>query len=665
MKKIKLLLLAAALLCAAFSCEKAEAPKSSMEPTKESDLVPLILTTSDDTKTSLQLDGSIYWSDNDAISVIDNGILGGSENIHTFSISNIRGTAATFSGDVRSTTSAICAVYPSSLVVSGNVGGTSGTRDNREISVLVPNEQISKQGSFSENLNISVAKADLGLGNVTGGTTLPSTTNITFRNVCALLNFTIPAQLPDYWVEGDKIKSVTISSSVDIAGQMTIDYSGDVPVLDGEVSGSDKITMTGDFALGKTYWFVVAPVELNGISITVETEKGKVYRRSRSGKVQLNQGKYRSLGTLNFDSMRPITLSAEHTYGETEILTGTKLTLALPHTDVTAINLTVKHKTKGAVRTFTDASKIKNGVIVSDNTDASWPYLPVGTYTVSGFYTSAVDGTIEILNSEFSFDEAPKFNVGSYNAYTSWTLFKNGKVDEANSSNGLSIYFSISESSVTISDKILNNNNYNNLISVSFAKSSGEVASGVFNAGLSSVLVAPTSGAYSTPTYHFDEVKKDFAATTCSVTGIPHIAIPPTKSLGWSAPSSTDVVAWQSDKVTLTGAVSEPVIQSPKLYLPETAKVYLYVKADLYSFAAAWQKSIANMVVRSSGAELIKESGEVDYNKWTGVGFKTLTKEPTYTGTGLPTGEFNIEIVNTNRAATTVTVKDFQLKYSK
>ena len=71
------------------------------------------------------------------------------------------------------------------------------------------------------------------------------------------------------------------------------------------------------------------------------------------------------------------------------------------------------------------------------------------------------------------------------------------------------------------------------------------------------------------------------------------------------------------------------------------------------------------MVVRSSGAELIKESGEVDYNKWTGVGFKTLTKEPTYTGTGLPTGEFNIEIVNTNRAATTVTVKDFQLKYSK
>ena len=105
--------------------------------------------------------------------------------------------------------------------------------------------------------------------------------------------------------------------------------------------------MTGDFALGKTYWFVVAPVELNGISITVETEKGKVYRRSRSGKVQLNQGKYRSLGTLNFDSMRPITLSAEHTYGETEILTGTKLTLALPHTDVTAINLTVKHKTKG------------------------------------------------------------------------------------------------------------------------------------------------------------------------------------------------------------------------------------------------------------------------------------------------------------------------------
>ena len=49
MKKIKLLLLAAALLCAAFSCEKAEAPKSSMEP----EMVSLILSTEKSTKTHI------------------------------------------------------------------------------------------------------------------------------------------------------------------------------------------------------------------------------------------------------------------------------------------------------------------------------------------------------------------------------------------------------------------------------------------------------------------------------------------------------------------------------------------------------------------------------------------------------------------------------------
>ena len=120
---------AASLFFAALSCEKESLPQS----TPESDLVPLVLTTGDDTKTSLQTDGSIHWSVGDAIQVIDNGILGGTTNNHTFSISNIKGSSATFSGDVRYSTTQICAVYPAGLVVSGDVGGTFGTGSNRDI----------------------------------------------------------------------------------------------------------------------------------------------------------------------------------------------------------------------------------------------------------------------------------------------------------------------------------------------------------------------------------------------------------------------------------------------------------------------------------------------------------------------------------------------------
>ena len=228
---------AASLFFAALSCEKESLPQS----TPESDLVPLVLTTGDDTKTSLQTDGSIHWSVGDAIQVIDNGILGGTTNNHTFSISNIKGSSATFSGDVRYSTTQICAVYPAGLVVSGDVGGTFGTGSNRDITVRIPSEQTAKIGTFNDNLNISVAKTSV---EFVSGNTLPSTTSITFKNVCALLSFTMPSTLPG------TITSVTISSSVAIAGNMNIDYSGDTPKVQSLSNPAKQITMVGDFGRG-------------------------------------------------------------------------------------------------------------------------------------------------------------------------------------------------------------------------------------------------------------------------------------------------------------------------------------------------------------------------------------------------------------------------------
>lgn len=459
MKNIKYIF-AALVYLAALSCQKESLPQSTPETGSEENLVPLVLSTGVDTKTSLQTDGSIYWSEGDQISVIDNGIAGGDTKIHEFSISNIKGSSATFSGNVRKSTTQICAVYPSSLLVSGQVASQyTGLGSNRDITVRIPSEQTAKPGTFNDNLNISVAKASVSYVN---GSELPSTTSIKFKNVCALLSFTMPASLPG------TIEEVTISSSVNIAGKMDIDYSGDTPMFDGLSEAVTHVSMVGDFAANQTYYFVLAPVELDGISINVTDSEGNVYRKSKAGEIQLNQGTYRSLGTLNFDKMQAITISPEHTYGESDVLTGTKLTVALPHADITDVDLIVKNAAGAEVRKITDASSFTNGVIANVKTDPTdWPYLPKGEYTLSGSYTSLVKGNIDVLDNKFTVSETPRPRTVTYcYPYTSYT-------EKKNTLDGSTIYFRFK---VDVSEEILTNANYTGLFKSNLNESPASAA---------------------------------------------------------------------------------------------------------------------------------------------------------------------------------------------
>ena len=510
MKNIKLII-AALISFAALSCEKESLPQS----TPESDLVPLVLTAGDDTKTSLQTDGSIHWSDGDQISVIDNGILERDEkNIHSFSISNIRGSKATFSGYVRNSTTAICAVYPADLVVSGNVGGALGYESNRDITVRIPSEQTAKVGTFNDNLNISVAKTSV---SYVSGNALPSTTSITFKNVCALLSFTMPSTFPG------EITSVTIASSVAIAGDMNIDYSGDTPKVKSLSNPVKQITMVGNFEPGKTYWFVLAPVTLKGISIDVETESG-VYTKANSSEITLTQGKYRSLGTLNFDKMKPITVSSEHEYGNNTLL-GTNLSVNLPYSDISAINLTVKLGDK-VVRTITDTKDVVNGV-AKTNYDAAgnWPYLPCGDYNISGSYTTEF-GNVNVDYS-FSISEGPeKLNITSVNAYTSYTKYLESGADAANKCDGTSIYLNQISG---ISGDILKQSHYSPYLKAKF--DSGSEIQAFFESAGEYRFSMYAYRQYNNVLLIFDGVKSssDVSLSECHVTGLPYTLKPASK----------------------------------------------------------------------------------------------------------------------------------------
>lgn len=515
MKNIKLII-AALISFAALSCEKESLPQS----TPESNLVPLVLTTGDDTKTSLQTDGSIYWSAGDQISVIDNGIADrGEPNIHSFSISNIRGSKATFSGNVRESTTQICAVYPAGLVVSGDVGGTLGIGSNRDITVRIPSEQTAKAGTFNDNLNISVAKTSV---SIVSGNALPSTTSITFKNVCALLSFTMPSTLPG------TITSVAISSSVAIAGNMNIDYSGDTPTVESLSNPAKQITMVGDFAAGKTYWFVLPPVTLDGISIIVHDSEENVYIKSRPGKIQLNQGTYRSLGTLNFDKMRPITVSSEHTYEESEMLTGTQLNMSLPE-DLTAVSLSVKNSAGNEVRKIDDLSRYSNGVIINTKTkDTDWPYLPKGDYTVSGSYTSSAGGVIEIFDYPFKISETPSARtITHFEPYTSYT-------NRSNSLDGSTIYIKFK---VNVSDDILTNSAYTSLFKSDLngsATSAVSLGSGVLESTLANQAWKAHTITSVKCSFDGSSVNDYNINSTVHVTGIPYTLSPSKEDSGWT-----------------------------------------------------------------------------------------------------------------------------------
>jgi hypothetical protein len=235
--------------------------------------------------------------------------------------------------------------------------------------------------------------------------------------------------------------------------------------------------LVGNFEAGKTYWFVLAPVTLNGISITVHDSEENIYVKSRSGQIQLNQGTYRSLGTLNFDKMRPITVSSEHTYGESEMLTGTKLNMSLPQ-DLTTVSLSVKNSDGNEVRKIDDLSSYSNGVIINKKTkDTDWLYLPEGDYTVSGSYTSSAGGVIEIFDYPFKISKPSARTITYFEPYTSYTNRDNGL-------DGSTIYIKFK---VNVSDEILKNPAYTSLFKFELngsATSTVSLGSGVLESTL-------------------------------------------------------------------------------------------------------------------------------------------------------------------------------------
>lgn len=476
--KINRIIIAAMAAAAAVSCQK----EASFESGNQK-LEPMTISTEVQTKTSLN-GSEIHWTSDDVIAVFDNT---GVKN--EFTLTMAEGSAADFTGNVTAGTTQIYAVYPYELAKSA---------EGAVLNVTLPADQTSKAGSFAEEHNISVAKAEKtpGVAQVSG---------VSFKNACALLKFTVPAYLTD-------VQKVTVSSNTVMAGDMTIDYSGDTPVCTVSESGSRSISMTGAYEAESTFWFVLAPVTLDGIKINVETAKG-TWEMSTDNQFEMTAGQYRNLGTLKLEEVIAQGATAAHTYAD-GILTGTEVTVSLgiPQATaayITALNLEVKNASGTVVRTLTKDSAAAVETIAAD---AQWPYLPKGDYTVSGTYTLSGIETKGLTETSFTVG-APEFTISS-GAYSSYTKYLEGDSYTANMCKAETIY-NLKTVFISISDDIINNANYSAICGEKAFTLDG-------NATTSDSASEQAWGSHTvTASFTFDGVTRT-ATKDCHITGLPY-----------------------------------------------------------------------------------------------------------------------------------------------
>lgn len=220
------------------------------------------------TRTQLAAGNEVHWTEGDQIALWD-----GSEAYQKFMVDaeSINGSEATFTGPALVPGANYTAFYP--LIAVESMNATS-------VNFNLPAEQTAKAGTFANQLAPSLAKA-------TGGST-----NLVFNNLCALVKFTVPAEMA-----GEGIFTLVGGKATEpLAGKLTCNTA------DGTLTATEaatRITLKGDFEAGKAYYFVVLPGTLaDGFSLLYEDSKSKLYRKATGNPAPLQAGHILNLGTL-------------------------------------------------------------------------------------------------------------------------------------------------------------------------------------------------------------------------------------------------------------------------------------------------------------------------------------------------------------------------------
>ena len=618
MKKMSIIFAALGLFVAA-SCSTVE-----MQPVVEParDLVPLSILSGE--KASQQaalkttLSGTeVHWTEGDAVAVFDK--LNYKNEFPSVAVS---GSSARFEGQVENGTTEFYAVYPFSSALSA---------DASNLYVNLPSDQTPVAGTFAEEMNVSVAA-----GSRTPGE--PEVAGLRFRNVCGLIYFTVPARL-------SAVSEVVFKAeNRALAGQLTIAKS-DVTTVAAVSSGSNSVKMSGDFAAGSTFYFVVAPGKVQGFSITVKTKNGATYTNSSVKSFALASGAMKNLGTIDFKSQP--TAVAEHTY-ENGILTGTKVTfnLGLPEkmgeyvTDFSAVMTNSNNNKCREINSRSNVSGAINMAVVNGMT-----YIPQGDYTLT--YSYFMNGVKEEKSFTVNVPK-PTFTVSAF-AETSYSRYLNGD-PSANT------YFSTAYEVKNISYKVSISDNVLSQIALSACSGAVTAVSGgtkyastddayvnkskstfYSNTGVTNVPVGEYSVSASAT---FDGVTVNSPSSKIHVTGLPYKAPTMVESdwdlSGWNCEYNNGAIQLGgvsgSGEASATSAMTFHIPENIPIKINTNVTVRAYLYTGLWgSWDDRWCETTFSVSV--NGSKIISQHSNSQDNNNTGKNYD-LSGTSTFTLSG-------------------------------
>lgn len=204
------------------------------------------------TKTELQADNSIVWTQNDELSLFfEQGSNGGYKYVSTSSDKEgcavFKATGEKYSNNP----STYWAIYPYS---------EHNSFDGNTFTTVLPFIQTAKSGSFNNNLFISVAKS--------------SSNQMTFYNVCGGIKFS---------VQHENIREVMIANNDGgmLSGTLKIQINDSgLPKIESISDGKSVLRILAPFGetfnVGESYYAVIPPVALSeGITVKYFTTEGK------------------------------------------------------------------------------------------------------------------------------------------------------------------------------------------------------------------------------------------------------------------------------------------------------------------------------------------------------------------------------------------------------
>lgn len=285
----------------------------------------------------------------------------------------------------------------------------------------------------------------------------------------------------------------------------------------------------------------------------------------------------------------PVTgFTITHDYPD-NVLTGSTVTVSgtdVPYTEmlkglIADRGVKVVNSAGTVVRTLSGAETGSIGAT------EEWPYLPQGDYTLKSFFKIGAEEVI-YSTSYTATSPSPEFSVTAYaeTSYSRYTSSDPNLKSKANDTGTGDKVMNI-HGKVSISDDILGNSNYSNLIQASLTYdgismlTSSTVTSSTFRpntlAGHDGLfdkdkydVISQSWGTHKVAaSFKFDDVSASSTPVDCHVTGIPHHVdnMQDYVSHGWNGKGATALTG----QVSLSG--NGAYVQSPEFYVPENSKI--------------------------------------------------------------------------------------------